>query len=116
MRISLDGQVTEEQPTTLTWSDPRRLGFDGQGAPVYGPYRSCSLGFERLTTTEYHQWFTASEDGDTHTVVLPHPQSGIMTEYTGVYIQSFAPRMNTRHDCEGLAQGVDIVISKIEVT
>lgn len=115
MRIALDDVVVEEQPTSVNWANPVPLGNDGNGAPIYGPYRKCSLAFERLTTTEFHQWFEAAEDGDTHTIVLPHPAIGVMTEYTGVYIESFAPRMNARGDCEGLAQGVDITVSKIEV-
>ena len=115
MRVALDGVVMEEQPTSVNWSNPRHLGSDGNGAPIYGRYRTCSLGFERLTTTEYHQWYSASEDGDPHDIVLPHPGSGVMTEFQDVYVWSFAPRMNARGDCEGLAQGVDITISKIEV-
>jgi len=115
MKITLDGVVTQEQPTSVNWSRPRRLGFDGLGTPIYGPYRSCSLGFERLTTAEFHQWFEASQDGETHLVRLPHPQSGASTEYV-CFVQEFAPRMNNRVECEAGAAGVDITISRIEVT
>lgn len=115
MLITLDGVVTEEQPTDLSWSEPRKRGNDGLGTPIYGPYRTCSLSFPRLTTTEFHQWFEASQDGETHLVRLPHPQSGVSTEYT-CFVQEFAPRMNNRWECEGAAQGVDITLSRIEVT
>jgi len=114
MRITLDSVVVEEQPVSANWSNPKFLGYDGLGAPVYGPYRKCSLGFDRLTTAEYHQWWAASEDGELHQVRLPHPKSGMSTEYE-CYIAQFSPRMNLRGDCEGAAQGVDIALSRILV-
>ena len=114
MLITLDGVVTEEQPTSMTWSRERDLGNDGIGRPRYGPYRRCSLQFERMTTTEFHQWFEASEDGESHDVRLPHPESGVSTEYS-CYVHVFAPRMNNRWECEGVAAGVDITLSRIEV-
>jgi hypothetical protein len=115
MNLTLDGVVAEEQPTTLSWSNPRQLGFNGLGAPVYGPYRTCSLGFERMTLLQFHQWWEASEDGELHNVLLPHPQSGLEISYS-VYVSQFAPRMNTRDDCDAAAAGVDIRLTRAEVT
>ncbi len=116
MRITLDDVVTEEQPTSVNWGNPRLLGHEGSlGGPIYGPYRSCGLGFDRLTTVEYYQWWAASEDGVQHQVRLPHPQSGVPTEYT-CWVNKFAPRMNARGECEGAAAGVDIRLTRIFVT
>jgi len=115
VNLTLDGVVAEEQPTTLTWSNPRPLGFNGVGAPVYGPYRTCSLGFERTTFPQFHQWWAASEDGELHTVRLPHPRSGLEVEYS-VYVSQFAPRMNTRDDCDAATAGMDIRLTRVYVT
>lgn len=116
MRITLDGVVAEEQPTSANWNPPRRLGFDGAGAPAFASYRSCSLAFERMTIGQFHQWWAASQDGETHQVSLPHPgRDGITQTYT-CYVHDFAPRMDTRDLCEAAANGVDILLTRVEVT
>lgn len=115
MNLTLDGVVAEEQPTSLTWGNPRQLGFNGSGAQVSGPYRTCGLGFERMTYPQFHQWWAASEDGELHAIRLPHPQSGLEIVYQ-VYVNQFAPRMNTRDDCDAVAAGVDIRLTRIYVT
>lgn len=114
MKITLDGVVVEEQPTAISWSAPRQLGYDGEGRPIFASYRSCSLAFERMTDTQYHQWFAASRDGNLHTVELPHPQSGILTEFE-CFVHEFGGRMNARGKCIGYASGVDILLTRIEV-
>lgn len=115
MNLTLDGVVAEEQPTTVTWDNPRQLGFNGLGVPIWGPYRTVSLGFERMTLPQYHQWWAASEDGELHDVMLPHPQSGLEIVYS-VYVSQFAPRMNVRDLCDAAAAGVDIRLTRAYVT
>ena len=115
MRLELDSVLCDMQPTSLNWSQPRLLGYDGAGAPVYGLYRTCSLAFERMSVVMFQRWWDASQDGLTHTVSLPHPESGILTTYT-LYVSEFAPRMNTRDLCEAAAAGVDILLTRIAVT
>ena len=114
MRITLDNVVVEMQPTGVSWGDAQEIGRDGNGAPVYAPYRDCSLAFERLTVVEYWQWFGASEDGDSHNVRLPHPSTGTLTEYA-CYVSKFSPRINTRDVACAAASGVDITLARIYV-
>jgi len=115
MRITIDDILLDIQPTGVNWGDPPPLGHDGNGVPITGPYRSCSLSFDRLTTLHFQQLFAASRDGDSHTVRLPHPENGLMTEYA-CYVNQFSPRLNVRDLCEAAAAGVDIVLNRIEVT
>ena len=116
MRLTLDDIIVTSQPTSVNWSTARQLGNDGLGAPVYGPYRTCNLGFDRLTVNEFNQWGRASRDGNPHDVRLPHPDRDRVDEYTNVYIYQFSPRLNTRDICRAAAAGVDILITRISVT
>ena len=116
MRITLDGVVAEVQPTSINWSTPRQFGHDGIGRPAYGPYRTCSLAFERMIVPQFHQWWDASQDGESHQVQLPHPaREGIFETYT-CYVSDFAPRVNTQDICVSANSGVDILLTRIEVT
>jgi len=115
MRLTLDGVVAEVQPTTTSWSTPRQIGTDGNGAPIYAPYRSCSLAFERMIVPQFHQWWAASQDGVTHEVSLPHPAREGITEVYTCYVGEFAPRQDTRDVCEAANSGVDILLTRIEV-
>jgi len=114
--IELDGGITRMQPQSVNWEPPSGMGNDGQGAPVYGPYWSCNLGFSYLTLTEYERWHDAV-DGDTHTVRLPHPTTGVMTNYTA-YVAFVTPRLRT--DVQGVCRagttGADIGLTRITVT
>jgi len=126
--IELDGGITRMQPQSINWEPPAGMGNDGQGAPVYGPYWSCSLGFSYLTLTEYDRWH-AAVDGDAHTVTLPHPITGRMTDFTSVYVAHVTPRLVTNvqnarragetgvdETCRAGTTGADIGLSRITVT
>ena len=115
MFITIDDIGLDIQATGVNWGDPPFLGNDGAGVPIYGPYRTCSLSFDRLTTVLFQQLFAASMDGLSHTVRLPHPENGLMTEFT-CYVNQFSPRMNVRDPCEAAAAGVDVLLNRIEVT
>ena len=113
--IQLDGGISEMQPQSINWENPGNLGQDGQGAPVYGPYWSCSLGFSYITTAEFDRWHDAV-DGDTHTVRLPHPITGTMTNYT-CYVSHVTPRMRTdvQGPCRAAITGADVMLTRIAV-
>jgi hypothetical protein len=115
MMITIDDIPVDIQPTGVNWGDPPLLGHNGSGAPVYAPYRTCSLSFDRLTVVLFQQLFRASRDGEQHTVRLPHPENGLMTEYA-CYVHEFSPRMNVRDPCTAAAAGVDVLLARVEVT
>lgn len=115
MLLEIDGVPAETQPTSCTWNPPALLGYNGVGLPIYSQYRSCNLGFDRITTADLYRWREASEDGLSHDVLLPHPDSGKPEEFD-CYVARVAPRMDTRGECYGAAAGLDILLNRIEVT
>jgi len=115
MKLTLDGVVAEIQSTGVNWQTPKQFGYDGVGQPVYGPFWSCSLSFERLTVPQFHQWWDAAHDGESHQVMLPHPAKDGIHEVYSCRVHNFAPRMDTRDICQAAANGVDILLTRIEV-
>ena len=114
MRIAIDDVPVFMTPDSLTWENPPEVGTDGNGAPIYGPYWNCRLGFSRLTVVQYQTWYNAV-DGDTHTVTLPRPYDGAITSYT-CYIHMISPRMNVKPKDSAAVSGCDILLTRIEVT
>ena len=114
MRMYIDGREVDMVPDTITWEPPRLLGRTGRGAPVYAPYWTCRLGFSRMTVIQYETW-RELVDGNTHTITLPHPTTGETTTFT-CYVENPEPRLDTRDACLAAASGVDITLTKIEVT
>lgn len=116
MRVTLEGAVTEMQPTSIDWLPRELLGKDGTGIPIYGPYYGCNLGFSRITRPVYLRWKRAMDDGSyISSIWLPHPYTGLMTEFTNVTVDSINIRMDGRGSI-GYANGVDIRIGRISVT
>lgn len=114
MKIYLDDRSSDIPPDGVSWEFPQVLGHDGQGAPIYAPYYACGLSFERLTCIKYDDWRQAC-DGELHTVRLPHPTSGTMTNFT-CYLESVRPRHNIRDACLAAASGVDVRLIRIVVS
>lgn len=115
MRITIDGIFAEIQPDSMNWEPPRLLSSDGVGAPVRTPNWSCRLGFSRLTVVQYQAWMDAWADGALHAITLPHPSTGFLTSYQ-CYVRDFTPRLNTRDPCEAAAAGVDVTLTRIQVS
>jgi hypothetical protein len=115
VKISIDGVIVGMQPDSLNWQEPTAMGSDGDGAPVRAPNWTCTLGFSKLTTVQYQSWWAAWQDGELHTVSLPHPATGVLTDYD-LYVASFTPRMDTRDSCEAAMSGADIVLTRVQVT
>jgi len=103
--VELDGGISRMQPQSVNWEPPDALGTDGLGAPVYGPYWTCNLGFSYLTLAEFDLWHDAV-DGAIHTVRLPHPITGAMADFL-CYVQHVTPRL--RIDVRGTISGVEFI-------
>jgi len=115
MKITIDGIFAEIQPDSVNWEPPRLLGSDGLGAPVRTPHWSCRLGFSRLTVVQYQAWASAWADGALHSITLPHPSTGSLVSYQ-CYVRDFTPRLDTRDPCEAAAAGVDVTLTRIQVS
>ena len=115
MKITIDDVMVTMQPDSIDWQQPRQVGTDGNGAPIYSPYWSCSLGFSVLVDPKlFEQWYDVV-DGTEHDLELPCPYSGRMTTYS-CYVHMLQPRMDVRALEDAATSGCDITLSKIEVT
>jgi hypothetical protein len=115
MIITLDGQPHKMQPDGLNWDPPRLLGVSGEGERIFAPYWTCRLTFSKITRVKMHEWLEAWQDGDEHTVVLPHPKTGTMTSYT-CRVTDFRETMDVQSKRVAALAGADVALSNIEIT
>lgn len=113
MKIAVDGVVLPIQPDSADWERPL-LGHRGDGSAVYGSYYTCRLGFS-TSVEAYFRPILDNADSASHTLVLPHPSKGVLTEYTGVFIDEYAPRLDTSGPC-AIVTGADVTLTHITVT
>ena len=117
MRIEINGKPAAMTPRSLNWQENPIVAKDGQRAPIFGPYWGASLSIELPTdlgSLTFNEW-AGIRDGTTQTFTLPHPITGALTTFTGVYVDSAVGRMDTSGDC-AVMTGFDIVLSSILVT
>lgn len=112
IRVGTEDVPAVMQPDTHNWTPPNQFGNDGEGAPILAPYWKCQLGFSKLTTIQYQQWFSLL-DGDLHYIGLPSPIDGSITDYE-CYVESISPRISTQGGTIAMA-GIDVTLSHIYV-
>ena len=116
MKISFDGLIMNLQPDALNWEPPRVIARDGDYAPVRGQFYSCRLSLGKTVVPNLADWqavFTTTS----HTAILPHPYTGVMTSFS-CYVDAVTPRMDVSDqvsDCAAVA-GLDISLAGIIVT
>ena len=113
--FEIDGVPVKNTPDNIQWEPPTFLGEDGDGAPSYAPYWSCRLSFSLTSIVQLQHWSDAM-DGDTHTIRLPHPISGVWTDFTSVYIRYPSVNLSTRDLNRVSGAGVDLMLTHISVT
>jgi hypothetical protein len=115
VKIQFDGLIMNIQPDALNWEPPSLISRDGDYAPVRGQYFSCRLALGKMVVPSLQDWQTVFTT-TSHTAILPHPYTGVMTSYA-VYVDSVTPRMDvsdTLSDCAVIA-GLDVMLSGILV-
>ena len=115
MKISFDGLIMNIQPDALNWEPPRVIARDGDYAPVRGQFYSCRLSLGRNVVPNLQDWqniFTTTS----HTAILPHPFTGVMTSYS-CYVDSVTPRMDVsdQKDHCAVVAGFDVTLAGIVV-
>lgn len=116
MKIEINGKPAALTPRGVNWREPSIVGRDGQRAPIFAPYWSATLSIELPTLpalTSFAEWADL-RDSTVKTLTLPHPITGALTQYTGVYVDSAVGRMDTSGDC-AVMTGFDIGISSVVV-
>lgn len=116
MKIEINGKPAALTPRSLNWREPPIVGRDGQRAPIFAPYWSATLSIELPTlpsVTSFSEWADL-RDATIKTLTLPHPETGALTVFTGVYVDSAVGRMDTSGEC-AVMTGYDIGISSVLV-
>lgn len=117
MKISINGKPAALTPRSLNWTENTIVAKDGQRAPIFAPYWSATLSIEIPTepqTLTFNEWGQI-RNAVIQTITLPHPLTGALTQFTGVYVDSAVGRMDTSGDC-AVMTGFDIALSSILVT
>lgn len=104
------------QPDALNWETPGVIARDGDYAPVRGHFYTCRLALGKLVEPNLQDWQNVF-DTSSHTAILPHPYTGVMTSYT-CYVDSVTPRMDISDQSDHCAiiAGLDVILSGIIVT
>jgi len=115
VEVQFDGAILMPWPQTAQWSPAEVLAKDGQGTPIYAPYWTLTLSVPLTTGIDYSAWYDL-RDSDTHTMINEHPETGVVTTFTNVYVDQVTPgQFDLRQDCPAQA-GIDMVISRIVVS
>jgi len=114
MKIAVDDLLIILQPDQVSWDPPIIVTRDGNNAPIYAPHWSCRIALSKMTETHHHEWFSLA-DGNTHTLRLPHPASGVLTDFTG-YVDTVTGVFDTSRSCDAAMTGMDIQCSGILVS
>ncbi len=115
MKIAFDGTIMKIQPDGVNWEPPQVVGRDGDFAPVRGQFYSCRLSFGHLTTVSFYDWHQIFNTQG-HTITLPHPFTGQMTDFC-CYVDSITPRHDVSDQSDNCAVmgGMDVTLSGIVI-
>ena len=92
MTYSINGTTFVLQPTIGKWLPRERLGIDGNGHPIYAPYREFEIEWELVDPSDFNQLQTFfSSVNNTGSAVVELPQYGAATyifySYTGCVVR-----------------------------
>lgn len=110
----LDGSLFERNPLTKTWSR-QQVAIHGTNEPIFTDFWSLDMSFGWLTSaTEMNFFEDAFLDGGAHTAQLPHPQTGELVGFTGVFIADFSYEFN-EYERNKYAVGARLVLEHISL-
>ena len=92
--FQLDGELFPRDPVQKQWSRVQ-VGRQGNNLPIYTAFWQLELGFAILdTATDVNFFETKFQAGGAHTLTAPHPETGILTLFTGVAVRNFTHTFN----------------------
>lgn len=90
----LDGALFERNPLTKNWTR-QQIAVHGTNEPIFTDFWRLEMSFGWLESeTEMNFFESAFLDGGEHTAQLPHPQTGQLVGFTGLYIDEFSYEFN----------------------
>jgi hypothetical protein len=87
--FQIDGALFPSNPLDKTWQ-AEKVDHKGTREPVFSGVWTLSLSFA-ITSTSDAEFFQTRfiQDGKRHAAVLPHPITGQLATFTGVFIDEF---------------------------
>jgi len=85
---AIDGDLFIQNPLNKSWRR-EQIGTTGQGSPIFSNYWELDLSFGNLRVGSGSAAAYLMEKylaGGLHSAVLPHPQTGFLTTFSGVAI------------------------------
>lgn len=111
----LDGALFERNPLTKTWAR-QQIAIHGSNEPIFTDFWQLDMSFGWLeSATEMNFFESAFLDEGEHTAQLPHPQTGQLTGFTGVFISDFTFEFNDI-DRNKYAVGARLVLEHISLS
>jgi hypothetical protein len=111
----LDGSLFERNPLTKTWTR-QQVGVHGTNEPIFTDFWRLDMSFGWLeSATEMNFFEDAFLGGGEHTAQLPHPQTGNLTGFTGLYIAEFSYDFN-EYERNKYAVGARLVLEHISLS
>ena len=111
----LDGTLFTRNPLTKTWNR-QAIAVHGTNEPIFTDFWNLDMSFGWLeSATEMNFFEDAFLDGGEHTAQLPHPQTGQLTGFTGVFISEFSFEFNDI-DRNKYAVGARLVLEHISLS
>lgn len=111
----LDGQLFSRNPLTKPWRRTQ-VNVHGTNEPIFTDFWQLEMSFGWLTSASEMNFFeSAFLDGGAHTAQLPHPQTGHLTGFTGVFIDDFSYEFND-YERNKYAVGARLVLGHISLS
>lgn len=111
----LDGILFTQNPIAKRWSR-QAVAVSGVAEAIYSDFWQIELSFGDLETNPDIAYLeTRWLAGGLHTAVLPHPQTGHLTGFTGVNIQDIGYEF-TDVDSDGWANGTRMMLNHISLS
>lgn len=113
--FKIDGSLFPKDPLAKRWTR-QSIARGGTGEAIYSAFWQIELSFGTLSVSDEVSFFEGKWiDGGLHSVVLPHPKTGVLTGFTGCNISDFSYEFNDI-DSNTWAEGARLVIDHINLS
>jgi len=107
----IDDELFPLNPLSVQWKR-EQLGTSGIGVPMFADVWQVEMRFGILDAGEFDWFMSRTLAGGLHSVVLPHPSTWELTQYTGVSIMNLD---GVRQDVIGYVHDSNLLFGNIHL-
>src|SRR3990167_4471520 len=96
MAMQIDAANMPRDPYDVRWEPREVIERAHSGKPLRNTYRSVLLMFDDMTPSDFNT-IAAYDDAASHTIKIPHPTTGVYTNYTAYFRVSRPPSFQDIH-------------------